>query len=188
METTYLTNHFLIAMPSMEDSYFAKTLTYICMHNESGAMGIIVNRPLQSVDVGDVLEHIKINSTNYKINRLPVFDGGPVQRERGFVLHEPGERWEAMLTLQDYIAITTSQDILRALAQGDGPNKVLIALGYAGWGAGQLEHEMAENTWLSIPATSNDLFFDIEPEQRWSAAAASLGIDLNLLSTQAGHS
>jgi putative transcriptional regulator len=111
-----------------------------------------------------------------------------VQKERGFVLHEPTDHWDAMLILQKNVAVTTSRDVLQALATGRGPDRVLIALGYAGWSAGQLEHEMLENTWLSIPAFDNDIMFDVPIEKRWQAAASKLGIDLNLLSTQAGHS
>ncbi|WP_353571458.1 YqgE/AlgH family protein [Candidatus Albibeggiatoa sp. nov. BB20] len=190
IETTYLTNHLLIAMPNLDDPHFAQTVTYVCMHNDDGAMGIVINRPITGVDVGQVLEHMNIESQNPIAERWPVFDGGPVQKERGFVLHEPPEKgqWDAMLILQNNVAITTSQDILQAMAKGNGPDKVLIALGYAGWSAGQLEHEMLENTWLSIPANDNDIIFNIPIENRWQAAAAKLGIDLNLLSTQAGHS
>ncbi|MCV6639246.1 YqgE/AlgH family protein [Candidatus Albibeggiatoa sp. nov. NOAA] len=189
IETTYLTNHLLIAMPNLDDPHFAQTVTYVCMHNDDGAMGIIINRPISGVDVGQVLEHMEIESHNPVADRMPVFDGGPVQKERGFVLHEPSDKnWDAMLILQDQMAITTSQDILQAMADGSGPDNVLIALGYAGWSAGQLEQEMLENTWLSIPANDNDIIFNIPAENRWQAAASKLGIDINLLSTQAGHS
>ncbi|MEK7991337.1 MAG: YqgE/AlgH family protein [Thiotrichaceae bacterium] len=188
IETTYLTNHLLIAMPNLDDPHFAQTVTYICMHNDDGAMGIVINRPIMGVDVGQVFEHMDIESISLVAERLPVFDGGPVQKERGFVLHEPTDNWDAMLILQKNVAVTTSRDILHALAKGHGPDKVLIALGYAGWSAGQLEQEMLENTWLSIPASDNDIMFNVPIEKRWQAAASKLGIDLNLLSTQAGHS
>lgn len=185
LEPTYLTDHFLIAMPNLGDPNFFRTVTYICMHNEEGAMGIVINRPMD-VDLGDVLEHMNIEAQDPMANRLPIFEGGPVQRERGFVIHQPAGQWDAMLNVGDDLGITTSRDILGAIADGRGPKKVLIALGYAGWGAGQLEQEMAENAWLSTPA-DNSIIFNISPEQRWHAAAARLGVDLTLLSSEAGH-
>ncbi|BAP54947.1 putative transcriptional regulator [Thioploca ingrica] len=185
LEPTNLTNHFLIAMPNLWDPHFFHTVTYVCVHNDEGAMGIVINRPL-NVDLGDVLEHMDIEATDPFANRLPVFEGGPVQRERGFVIHQPAGRWDAMLTISEDLGITTSRDILNAIADGRGPKKVLIALGYAGWGAGQLEQEMAENAWLSTPA-DNHIIFNIPPEQRWQAAASRLGVDLTLLSSEAGH-
>ncbi len=188
IETTYLANHLLIAMPNLDDPSFSQTVTYVCVHNDDGAMGIVINRPIVGIDIGQIFEHMNIESHNPNIERLPVFDGGPVQKERGFILHEPEGKWDAMLLLQEHVAITTSQDILQAMAQGEGPNKVLIALGYAGWSAGQLEREILENTWLTIPANDNDIIFSIPSENRWQAAASKLGVDLNLLSTQAGHS
>jgi putative transcriptional regulator len=186
LETTYLTNHFLIAMPSLLDPNFFRTVTYICMHNEDGAMGIVINRPMD-VDLGDVLEHMDIESPDAIIARLPVFEGGPVQRERGFVIHEPVGKWDAMLTAGDNIGITTSRDILGAIAEGKGPQKMLVALGYAGWSPGQLERELVENAWLSTPA-DNQIIFHVPPHKRWEAAAAQIGVDLALLSNEAGHS
>ncbi len=148
-------------------------------------MGIVINRPLD-VDLGDVLEHMDIEAEDSQASRLPVFEGGPVQRERGFVIHQPVGEWDAMLAISDNLGITTSRDILNAIAIGKGPQKVLIALGYAGWAAGQLEQEMAENAWLSTLADTQ-IIFNTPPEKRWQAAAAQLGIDLNLLSGEAGH-
>ncbi|MDY6991539.1 MAG: YqgE/AlgH family protein [Pseudomonadota bacterium] len=185
LERTYLTNHFLIAMPNLADPNFFHTVTYICMHNEEGAMGIVINRPMD-VDLGDVLEHMEIEAQDPIASRLPIFEGGPVQRERGFVIHRPPGQWDAMLTVSESLGITTSRDILGAIACGQGPQQVLIALGYAGWGAGQLEQELAENAWLSIPA-DNQIIFETPPEKRWEAAAARLGVDLTLLSNDAGH-
>lgn len=185
LETTYLTNHFLIAMPTLADPNFYRTVTYICMHNEDGAMGIVINRPM-NVELGDVLEHMKIGLDDHKARHIPVFEGGPVQRERGFVIHQPVGKWDAMLTIDDNLGITTSRDILGAIAKGEGPQDVFVALGYAGWGAGQLEREMADNAWLSTPANT-DIIFHIPPNRRWQAAANQLGIDLRLLSSHAGH-
>jgi len=180
-----LTNQFLIAMPSLADPNFYQTVTYICAHNEEGAMGLVVNRPL-NVGLGEVLAHMDLVASEPAINSIQVFDGGPVQRERGFVLHSPAGEWEAMLDVNDGIALSTSRDILSAIAVGKGPQKIFVALGYAGWGAGQLEEEIAENAWLNGPADSS-ILFDLEPEQRWQAAASCIGVDLELLSTQAGH-
>jgi len=185
LETTNLTNHFLIAMPNLLDPNFYQTVTYVCMHSDEGAMGIVINRPLE-VDLGDVLEHMNIEAADPAASRIPIFEGGPVQRERGFVLHQPAGKWEAMLTMSNNVGITTSRDILGAIAEGNGPPHVLIALGYAGWDAGQLEKEMAENAWLSTPADSS-IIFSTPTEKRWEAAAASLGVDLTLLSSDAGH-
>jgi len=186
LDNINLTNHFLIAMPSLGDPNFFQTVTYVCMHNEEGAMGIVINRPLE-VDLGDVLEHMEIEATDPNVTHLPIFEGGPVQRERGFVIHQPVGQWDAMLTIGNELGITTSRDIITAIAHGQGPKQVLIALGYAGWGAGQLEQEMADNAWLSTLADHN-IIFHTPPEQRWHAAAAILGIDLTLLSAEVGHS
>ncbi len=185
MLETNLTGHFLIAMPMLEDPNFFHTVTYVCSHTEEGAMGIVINRPLD-VMLSDVFEHMDIISTDLKSGFLPIYQGGPVQPERGFVLHKPIGRWDAMIRAGN-IGITSSRDIIEALASGRGPEKNLIALGYAGWGKGQLEREMAENAWLSTLA-DDYIIFDTPAEQRWHAAAAKLGVDLNLLSTQAGHS
>jgi putative transcriptional regulator len=186
LETTNLTNHFLIAMPSLGDPNFFQTVTYVCMHNEDGAMGIVINRPLD-VDLGEVLEHMEIEATDSRIIHFPIFEGGPVQRERGFVIHQPVGQWDAMLAIGGELGVTTSRDIITAIAHGKGPERMLIALGYAGWAAGQLEQEMANNAWLSTPA-DYQIIFNTIPEQRWYAAAAGLGVDLTLLSSEVGHS
>ncbi|MDM8565564.1 YqgE/AlgH family protein [Candidatus Halobeggiatoa sp. HSG11] len=184
LETTYLTNNLLIAMPNLADPNFLKTVTYVCMHNEDGAMGIVINRPMD-IDLDDVLEQMDIESSNSI--QIPIFDGGPVQRERGFVLHQPDhQQWNAMLKVSEEVNITTSRDIIVDIANNKGPNEVLIALGYAGWGAGQLEQEMADNIWLNT-LVDNQIIFNTPPNQRWKAAVESLGIDLNLLSAEAGH-
>jgi putative transcriptional regulator len=180
-----LTNHFLIAMPALADPNFSHTVTYICEHNDKGAMGIVINRPLE-LTLGEVLEHMQIAPGQKLDIKRPVLAGGPVQGEHGFVLHSPTGQWSSSLAITEEIAVTTSRDILMALADGKGPTRYLVALGYAGWGAGQLEKEIAENAWLSGPANA-EILFDTPLEQRWVAAAALLGIDLNLLSTQVGH-
>lgn len=180
-----LANHFLIAMPTLADPHFSHTVTYICEHNEDGAMGIIINRPM-SVTLGEVLTQMKINASNRLDTHAPMHEGGPVRREHGFVLHSPVGAWETSLAITDEIALTTSLDILASIAHAEGPKRYLIALGYAGWGAGQLEQEMVNNSWLSGPATG-EILFDTPLEQRWQAAASLLGIDLNLLSSEVGH-
>ena len=180
-----LSNHFLIAMPALMDPNFYHTVTYLCEHNEEGAMGIIINRPA-GLKLGEVLEQIDITSVEERLVDQPVYAGGPVQPDRGFVIHPPGSTWDSTLQVNDQVSVTTSKDILQAIAEGKGPQHMLVALGYAGWGAGQLEQEMADNTWLSGPADT-DIIFHCNADKRWSAAAKLLGVDLNLISGDAGH-
>ena len=183
--TASLSNHFLIAMPALEDPNFHHTATYICEHDADGALGVVINRPLE-MQLGEILSHMDIETGSEEIAARPVYMGGPVQSDRGFVLHEPVGEWEATLQVTESIGITSSSDILAAIARGEGPEKTIVLLGYAGWGAGQLEQELAANAWLSGPASS-EVVFDTPSEQRWQAAAALLGVDLNLLSAEAGH-
>lgn len=183
-EAEYLSNHFLIAMPGLADPNFFHTVTFICEHDADGAMGIVINRPLD-LRLADIVTHMDIQA-NPDTEQLPIFQGGPVQTERGFVVHTPLGGWEATLKVSDQIGVTASQDVLAAIAAGRGPKRSLIALGYAGWGAGQLEREIAENAWLSGPATP-EVLFDTPIEKRWAAAAALLGVDMTLLSSDAGH-
>ncbi len=180
-----LTNHFLIAMPSLEDGNFSQSVTYICEHDENGALGITINRP-SDVNLAEIFSQLQIDVQSDHIKNQTVLNGGPVQIDRGFILHTPTGSWESSLKVTDTIAVTTSQDIIQAIANGEGPSRVLIALGYSGWSPGQLEHEISENSWLSCPATE-EVLFDIPLEKRWRAAALLLGIDLQLLSNQAGH-
>ena len=180
-----LSNHFLIAMPGLDDPNFYHTTTYICEHDENGALGVVINRPLD-MQLGEILQHMNIEASNKEISSRQVYRGGPVQNDRGFVLHEPSGDWEATLKVTDSIGITSSRDILQAIAAGKGPENAIVTLGYAGWGAGQLESELAANTWLSGPASSK-IVFEIPSDERWQAAATLLGVDLNLLSGDAGH-
>ena len=180
-----LTNQFLIAMPGLADPNFHRTVTLMCAHSEDGAMGIVINRPLD-VRLTAVLDRINIEPSSNDAARIPVLQGGPVQRERGFVIHRPPGDWEAVLRVGDEIGIATSKDILTAVAQGCGPERAVVALGYAGWGAGQLEHEVRQNTWLSGPADSR-IIFDTPYEERWTSATRLLGIDPHHLSGDAGH-
>lgn len=180
-----LRDHFLLAMPGLSSGIFSQSITYICEHGESGAMGIVINQPLE-LTVGEIFEHLQINIVN-NFSDTPVLAGGPVQMDHGFVLHRNSEtRWESTLKVTDEIMLTTSRDILRAIAGGKGPKDHLIALGYAGWAAGQLEQELADNAWLTLPGDS-DIIFSTSSEERLAAAAAQLGIDMNLICGQAGH-
>lgn len=184
--SSYLTNHLLIAMPMLEDPNFSHTVTYICEHNADGAMGIVINRPLD-LNFGEVIAHMELPIASPCYKQSPIFLGGPVQPERGFVLHTPTETlWEASLLIAPEISLTTSRDVISSIAQGEGPHQFLIALGYAGWGPGQLEREITDNVWLSGPVNPK-ILFDTPVEQRWLNAAALLGINLNLLSSQVGH-
>lgn len=183
--STSLTNHFLIAMPGLADPNFARTVTYVCEHSDQGAMGIVINRPLE-VKLGELLQQLYIGTINARVGDAPVYQGGPVQPERGFVLHSAGMSFDSTLNITPEISVTTSRDVLEAIASGQGPRQTLIALGYAGWGGGQLEQEMSANAWLSGPA-STDIIFRLDSASRWLAAAQLLGVDLNLLSGEAGH-
>lgn len=180
-----LANQFLIAMPSLRDPNFFHTVTYICEHGDEGALGIVINRPLD-LTLGEVLDHMSISLNQGEVATRPMFWGGPVQPERGFVVHDPPGTWESSLQITPNIAVTTSRDILTAIANGDGPGESIIALGYAGWGPGQLEKEISENAWLSGPADKKVLF-NTPYERRWEAAAKLMGVDLHLISTDVGH-
>jgi len=180
-----LTNHFLIAMPGLVDPNFFHTVTYICEHNPEGTMGLVINRPI-GLKLADIFEQLEITVTDTGTSEQLVYNGGPVQGDRGFVLHDSSTEWDSTLKVTPEISVTTSLDILQAMANGSGPENTLITLGYAGWGAGQLEEEMAQNAWLSGPAES-DIIFKRASQERWQAAAALLGVDLNLLSSDAGH-
>jgi len=184
-ETESLTGQFLIAMPAMTDPNFEQTVSFICQHDENGALGIIINRTMD-LTMADVLGQMDIASDECRRAGQPVHYGGPVQTERGFILHDQPEAWESTLSIDGRVGLTTSKDILDAIARNEGPEHVLIALGYAGWGAGQLEQEISQNAWLSGPADT-DLMFITPVEQRWSRAAGLLGVDLTLLSREAGH-
>lgn len=180
-----LRDHFLLAMPCLTEGIFSQSITYICEHGESGAMGIVINRPLD-LSVEEIFEHMQIDH-HRDFSDVPVMAGGPVQIDHGFVLHRfCDQAWEASLQVTSEITLTTSRDILRAIANDEGPQEHLIALGYAGWSAGQLEQELAENSWLTLPGSS-DIIFSTPPDRRLSAAGALLGIDMNLISGQAGH-
>lgn len=183
--TTSLTDHFLIAMPALQDPNFFHGVTYICEHNENGAMGIVINRPLD-ITLAEVLAQVNLSSTDETINQLPVFLGGPVQNEHGFIIHSPPGQWDNRLQVNEHIGVTSSRDLLVAITQGQGPEHILVALGYAGWGPGQLEQEIADNAWLSVAADER-IMFEVPVNQRWQAAAMLTGVDLSRLSNDIGH-
>ena len=180
-----LTGHLLIAMPSLLDPNFERTVTYICEHSDQGALGLVVNRPLD-MDFGDVLQQLALTASNPQLARQPILQGGPVELQRGFVIHSAPRDWESTVEITDSIFVTTSRDILTSIAGGQGPEQALLVLGYAGWGAGQLEEELSANAWLSVPA-SPQIIFDIPFEERWEQSARLLGVDIVNLSPDAGH-
>ncbi len=186
INTTYLNNQFLIAMPNQADPSFAHTVTYLCQHNKEGALGIVINRPA-GLKLSGIFEQMKIKSDSDQINNTPIFAGGPVQQERGFVIHSATEKsWDSSIATSATTSLTSSRDILEAIAAGVGPRRFLVALGYAGWGSGQLEKEIIDNAWLNTPCEEN-ILYDLPVNQRWNAAAQQLGIDINQLTTPAGH-
>jgi putative transcriptional regulator len=184
-QATYLDNQFIIAMPGLTDPNFFHTVTYLCQHNEEGALGIVINRPAE-MTLGEIFKQMKIRVTSPGAADSLVFAGGPVQQERGFVLHTTGGNWDASMAISESISLTTSRDVIEAIAVGKGPEQYLVALGYAGWGEGQLEQEILANAWLNTPYNEHVLF-DTPITMRWHAAAGQIGIDINQLTTQAGH-
>ena len=185
MERFCLTNHFLIAMPQLADPNFFHSVTYICAHNEDGAMGIVINRPL-AMALGDVLSQMDLEPDSAAIAALPVYLGGPVNTENGFVLHRPAQEWDSTIAITAEVAVSTSRDILEAIARGMGPADALLALGYAGWSAGQIEAEIAQNAWLSGPANL-DIIFNTPSDKRWQRAASLIGVNLDSISHDVGH-
>ncbi|WP_263768381.1 YqgE/AlgH family protein [Propionivibrio soli] len=180
-----LTDHFLIAMPAMEDPYFSKSLIYIAEHNDQGALGIIVNRPID-MDLGTLLEKIDVQLESSDLARQPVLFGGPVQTDRGFVLHRPVGEWQSTLAVNEDVGLTTSKDVLQAVARVGRPRELMVTLGYSGWGAGQLEQELAKNAWLTVPADQS-ILFDLPYEDRLPKAMEILGVDITNLADNAGH-
>lgn len=185
MDPVNLTHHFLIAMPGMADPNFSRTLTYICEHTPKGALGLVVNRPID-MTLSSLLERLNLEAGNGGTGTAPVYFGGPVQTDRGFVLHRPVGDWNATLKVSDDVALTTSKDILEAVSVGNGPERMLVTLGYSGWAAGQLENELRQNAWLTVPA-QDAILFDLPAEQRLTAAMGLLGINYASLSDAAGH-
>ena len=185
MQSMNLTNHFLIAMPAMDDPYFSRTLIYIAEHNDQGALGLIVNRPID-MDLATLFEKIDVPLESPDVGKLPVYFGGPVQTDRGFVLHRPVGNWQSTLAVTPEVGLTSSRDVLQAVGKEGQPSEVMVTLGYSGWGAGQLENELAQNAWLTVPANTH-ILFDLPFEERLPSAMETLGIDFANLSEKAGH-
>ena len=194
-DLTSLQNQFLIATPGMTDPYFQKSVIYVCEHTERGTMGIIVNQPM-SITLADLLKHMEILPQDADLNNLPaylqqsIYAGGPLQRERGFVIHHPAGHWQSSFVLETDITVTTSRDILQALVQPEEgkepPNELMIALGYTNWEPGQLEEELIQNAWLTCPVDKT-ILFNTPAESRWEASGRLLGIDLLSLPSAFGH-
>ena len=184
MSSINLTHHFLIAMPNMADPYFSRTLTYVCEHNEQGALGLVVNRPID-MTLQSLFERLSLKLGGDMAD-APIYFGGPVQTDRGFVLHAPAGNWQATLRVGEAIGLTTSKDILEAVGRGEGPKRLLVTLGYAGWSPGQLEHELSQNAWLTVEA-KDAILFDIPAEERLPKAMELLGLDFARLQDAAGH-
>ena len=182
---TSLEGQFLIAMPGMADPNFSETVAYIWKHDKDGAIGIVVNRP-SDMTLGEVCRQLKFETHLGDDEEQPIMSGGPVQPDRGFVLHQSSEAFESTVDPDAEIKVTVSQDILRAIARGDGPRPALVALGYAGWGGGQLEAEIGANAWLHVPAAPS-ILFDTPVENRWLAAAGLIGVDIRQVTSYAGH-
>ena len=184
-----LRHHFLIAMPALQNSFFKRSVIYICEHNEEGAMGIIINKPMENLTISGILEKLKINPENYdttiKLDK-PVFIGGPLAEDRGFILHSAQQIYTSSICISDTIVITTSRDILEAIGTQSQPENILVALGYCAWEKNQLENELMENTWLTTPANSN-ILFKTPIFERWREAARSIGIDIHNITNDIGH-
>ncbi|MFZ2312742.1 MAG: YqgE/AlgH family protein [Methylobacter sp.] len=185
IRATYLNNQFIIAMPNLADPNFAHTVTYLCQHSEDGALGIVINR-LTDMKLDEIFKQMDITVTSLAAAESTVFAGGPVQQERGFVIHTSGGDWNATMAVSETISLTTSRDVLEAIAAGEGPEQYLVALGYAGWAEGQLEKEIMDNAWLNTPY-GKQILFDTPIDLRWSAAADQIGININQLTAPAGH-
>ena len=184
-DSGYLTNQLLIAMPAMGDPNFAQTVALICDHSPRGALGLILNKPL-TMRMGEVFEQLEIALIEGPLNDRQVLRGGPMQTDRGFVVHRAGGEWDSTLKVSDTIHVTTSRDILAAMARGEGPGEAVVALGYAGWDGGQLEDEIRANAWLSAPVDAG-IIFDLPFESRWQAAGRLLGVDLSRISPISGN-
>ncbi len=185
MASVNLTNHFLIAMPNMVDPYFARSLTLVCEHSDQGALGVVINRPID-MSLQTLFERLSLELEPRDLHEMPVYFGGPVQTDRGFVLHTPVGPWSSTLSVSAQVGMTTSRDILEAVGGGSGPQRLMVTLGYSGWAAGQLEHEIKQNAWLTVPA-ADQIIFDLPAEERLPAAMQLLGVSYASLSDEAGH-
>ena len=184
-ETGYLTNQLLIAMPYLGDPNFAQTVALVCDHTSHGALALILNKPLP-MRMGEIFEQLEIELGAGSLRERQVLRGGPMQTDRGFVVHRAGKEWDSTLKVSQLLHVTTSRDILAAMARGEGPNDAMIALGYAGWDGGQLEEELRANAWLSAPVDLG-LIFDLPFESRWHAAGRLLGVELSRVGPTGGN-
>lgn len=184
--TTSLANHILIAMPSMQDPNFARAVIYICEHHVQGTVGLIINRPLPSVSMQLVFDQLHIDTAVSQQQQRPLLFGGPLQPERGFVIHRPFGHWHSSLLLQDEVTVTTSNDIIRAIAVNEGPTDSLVTLGFSGWDENQLEQEVMNNAWLVCPYNSA-LLYEVPFDERWEYAGLTLGVRMNELTAHSGH-
>jgi len=182
---TSLNTQLLVAVPSMDDPHFTRSVALICQHGEHGAMGVIVNRALD-LTLGEIFVQMGISSDDSALLATPVLAGGPVHTERGFVIHDGAQTWAASLAIGEDLSITTSRDILEAIARGQGPARALVILGCAGWSAGQLEQELVEHSWLTTPFDP-EVLFELPLHDRWQAAAGGIGVDLMRMADYAGH-
>lgn len=178
-------NQLLIALPALHDPNFERGVALICQHDEDGAMGVIVNRASEYT-LGEVLNQMSLAPHDEHMARQVVLNGGPVLPERGFVLHDGDRQWDSTLSIGGGVSLTTSRDILEAMSEGKGPEHVVVALGCAGWSAGQLELELGENSWLTVPADP-ELLFEVPLEQRWQAAGGRIGVDMSRMTDYSGH-
>lgn len=180
-----LANQLLIALPTLADPHFSRSVALICQYDADGAMGVVINRASEYT-LGDVFQQMGIESDDEALCARQVLAGGPVHPERGFVIHDGEKAWDSGLEITDGLHVTTSRDVLEAMARGEGPDSVIVALGCAGWGAGQLEDELVENSWLTVPADA-ELLFALPLEMRWQAAAGRLGVDMTLIADHSGR-
>ena len=180
-----LANRLLVALPALHDPNFARSVTLLCQHDGDGAMGVVVNR-ISEYTLGEVFRQMGIASDDEALQARAVLAGGPVHPERGFVIHDGDGEWDSSLEIGDGLRLTTSRDVLEAMARGDGPSQAVVALGCAGWGAGQLEQELVDDSWLMVP-NRREVLFELPLEQRWQAAAGSIGVDLVNYASHSGH-
>ncbi len=186
MSQMALRNNLLIALPNLAETPFERTVTLLCEHNEDGALGLVINRPMDELDLADMLDHLELEHPALDGQSVPVYWGGPVNNERGFVLHRDNSEWDSTMHLSEHLSLTSSRDILAAIGRGEGPSQYLVMLGYAGWDGGQLERELSENAWLSTQLDES-IVFDIDVKRRWDAANSTLGVNPLNLAPQTGN-
>lgn len=180
-----MANHLLVAMPKLNDPHFARSVIFLCEHHERGAVGLVINRPMP-YPLSLVFEQLRIEAINININKRPLLSGGPIQPERGFVIHRPFGVWRSSLALRDGVTITTSNDIIRAMANNAGPDDAIVALGYSGWEQGQLDKEVIDDFWLVCPY-KDEILYDVPFEDRWLYAGSLIGVDMTKLTINTGN-